>query len=232
MRRETTAVVLFTGDVRREERRKRLPRRLLTAIHADVEREVGRAIACDLFVCGDQGGVTGLAGIFPAGGMPVAAQIAGTLAALFGSGYEQVLVIAGDVASLRARHVAEASRHLRERPGQAVIGPCRDGGFYLAGFNQAPELDWSALPWFGPTIGDELTGALSTAGFAVEQLETLDDIDSPGDARRVAADRSLRIHALMRSLLCAPLAMAVRVTPVRSQALVPALRRRPPPLAA
>ena len=235
MRRDAaTAVILFTGDVRREERRKRLPRHLLATIHATVEREVRRAVGCDLFVCGSTRGVTNVSGTFVAGARPVGEQISTALATLFAHGYERVIVIAGDVAALQARHVAAASRQLRCDGRRAAVGPCRDGGFYLAGFNQQPELDWNVLPWFGATVATELSLALSGDAFEVEELESLDDVDDLADAERVAADRTLRLRATLLSLLntAPPHRENVRVSPVRHLALTPATRRRPPPLAA
>lgn len=219
MRRDAaTAVVLFTGDVRREARRKHLPRYLLATLHTGIAREVRRA-ACDLFVCGSTPAATNVAGTFEAGRRPVPEQIATALAALFGGGYDRVIVIAGDVAALHARHVAHASRQLHVAGRRAVVGPCRDGGFYLAGFNRRPDLDWNALPWFGATIAAELSAALSDDGFAVEQVATLDDIDSLGDARRVAS------HLLGTP----PPLFTRRAAPVRRLAITPATRRRPPP---
>jgi glycosyltransferase A (GT-A) superfamily protein (DUF2064 family) len=223
MRRDAaTAVVLFTGDVRREERRKHLPRRLLSTVHADIAREVRRAGPCDLFVCGSATEVTTVAGIFAAGSRPVAEQISTALASLFAGGYESVIVIAGDVAALQARHIARASRQLRGGERRAVIGPCRDGGFYLAGFNRCPDIDWDALPWFGATIAAALSVALANDGFAVEQIQTLDDIDSLGDARRIGVDL---LHVTQ-------VVMHERVAPVRRVAFAHAMHRRPPPPAA
>ena len=222
MRRDAaTAVILFTGDVRREERRKHLPRRLLATLHAAIAREVRRASACDLFVCGHAPEVPNVRGTFAAGARPVAEQVATALATLFADGYERVIVIAGDVAALHARHIAAASQQLRGDDARAVIGPCGDGGFYLAAFNRRPDLDWDALPWFGNSIADALSGALANDGFAVAQIETLDDIDSVGDAHRLAPNFGNAI-----------VVTRARLAPVRRLALTPSMQRRPPPLAA
>jgi glycosyltransferase A (GT-A) superfamily protein (DUF2064 family) len=233
MRRDAaTAVILFTGDVRREERRKRLPRRLLATIHAGVAREVRRAAGCDLFVCGSAHGVTNVSGTFVAGTRPLAEQISTALGTLFGAGYESVIVIAGDVAALHARHVAGAARQLRGDSRRAVVGPCRDGGFYLAGFNQQPTLDWNALPWFGATVAAELSKALSCDAFAVEELESLDDVDDLADAQRITADRRLRIRAaILSSLGTMPSVAEHSTAPGRPPVHAPAHRRPPPALA-
>jgi glycosyltransferase A (GT-A) superfamily protein (DUF2064 family) len=235
MRRDgTTAVILFTGDVRREERRKQLPRRLLASIHTSIANEVRRAASCDLYVCGSAPRLPHVRGTFPAGARPVAEQISTALATLFDAGYARVIVLAGDVAALHARHVAAATRHLRGSDRRAVLGPCRDGGFYLAAFNQRPDLEWDALPWFSGTVASELSRALTDDGFALDELERLDDVDDVADAHRIAADRALRLRALILSILRGQLLPREqpRVAPVRRLTLTPAMRRRPPPLAA
>jgi glycosyltransferase A (GT-A) superfamily protein (DUF2064 family) len=210
-----TAVLLFTGDTRREERRKRLPRRLLATMHARIARIAGTA--GDLFVCGDARDLPFVRGTFEATGT-IAEQVSRAVDAVLACGYTRVMLLAGDVAGLEARHLAAAERVLAVDARRAVIGACRDGGFYLAAFNAEPRLNWHALPWFGATIAAELTSRLANDGFTVAQLDMLDDIDDLEDARRVVP-----------SLLVVQSFDIPAFTPLATPVYAPLHRRPPPP---
>ena len=228
----STAVVLFTGDVRREERRKSLPRRCLAAMHASLARQVRLAGSCDLFVAGKGSDLPGVRAMVRGEGSDIASQVSTAVATMFANGYRSVIVLAGDVAGFTPRHLSAAIALLRRSSRGAVIGRCRDGGFYLAGFNANPGVDWRALPWFRPEISAALRVGLEQDSFAVAELGTLDDIDSIDDLRRAAHDRSLNERATALSLLHAsPFVATARTAPLLQLSVAPAVRRRPPPAA-
>lgn len=211
-----TAVILFTGDARREERRKRLPRRLLATMHADLARIAGAA--GDLFVCGDAHGLGSVRGTFDADGS-LAQQVSRAVDAVLACGYTNVMLLAGDVAGLRSRHLAEADRLLRGNARSAVIGRCRDGGFYLAAFNAEPRLNWHAMPWFGETIAADLAARLGADGFEVAELDVLEDIDDIAVARRLVPWLIVTI----------PTFEATTFLPALAPTYAPLHRRPPPP---
>lgn len=217
-----TAVILFTGDSRREERRKRLPRRLLSTMHAGIARIAGGA--CDLFVCGDAHRLPFVRGTFAAEGS-LGEQVTRVVDAVLVRGYANVMLLAGDVVGFRERHLAEALRLLSESARRAVIGRCRDGGFYLAAFNSKARIDWDALPWFGATVAVDLEMRLAADGFAVAQLDMLEDIDDIADARRILPSLPPAIPgcavATFLPVLDPSYAPLYRRPPPRSPALLP-----------
>ena len=116
--------------------------------------------------------------------------------------------------------------------GQATTGRATDGGFYLAAFNAAPDVDWASLPWFQSTIGDALVAALEADGFALDVLEPLADVDDAGDARRILgtiASIPLKLKAILRAALNATLSFVEIPAATPQRVLVTALYRRPPP---
>ena len=186
--------------------------------------------SCDVYVCGDAE-LTGAAGHMPAGPRPLPEQIADAMSTL-SSGYSRVVLVAGDVCGLERQHVAEALRHLDGDGARAAVGRTMDGGFDLAAFNAAPDLDWAALPWFRPTVGDSLIDALGGAGFSVAVVEPLADIDDAGDARRILGTfrgLPLKLKALLRAALNVALHALDAPIATPQRVLVHALYRRPPP---
>jgi 2-phospho-L-lactate guanylyltransferase (CobY/MobA/RfbA family) len=226
---ETTAVVLFTGNVRREEQRKGLPPRLLAATREGLLDALRGVAACDVYVCGDD--IPGFAAGRIDSSAPLPELVARTVDKLFAR-YQRVVLLAGDVCGLTRRHLEEALQHL-DTDRAAVVGPACDGGFYLAAFNQAPHLDWASLSWFQHTIGTELVTGLADDGFVVSLLDPLADIDSVGDAQRIAQAYA-HSQQRLRSILTAALAAALRLRTYRPSLrppldVAPASLRRPPP---
>jgi uncharacterized protein len=63
----------------------------------------------------------------------------------------------------------------------AVIGPSKDGGFYLLGLRTCPNGLLADLPWSSAETAKATRGRLQRFGMSVSQLESLLDIDTAGD---------------------------------------------------
>jgi glycosyltransferase A (GT-A) superfamily protein (DUF2064 family) len=180
-----TAVILFAGDARREERAKGLPPRFLHAVRAAVLGTLRRTP--DIEVIDPPRGAGSLAG-----------QIENALSSAFAAGYRRVILLAADVPGLSSALISEASLLLAGGKS-AVIGGSGDGGFYLAGFNAPPGIDWREVALCTERACASLAAALRTDGWQIFSLPEVDDIDSLADARRVAR-RLNRFPALQRKL--------------------------------
>ena len=82
----------------------------------------------------------------------------------------------------------------------AAIGFSSDGGFYIAGFSQSPEVDWTRLLHDRTSAGAALTMALRAEGFVVEELPPVEDVDSRADAKRLVRLRR-RSRAFLRLIV-------------------------------
>lgn len=90
--------------------------------------------------------------------------------------HEMVLMIGTDAPQLGAEHIAQTVQYLSQHAG-FVIGPARDGGFYLFGGNQPiPSTVWEETPYSVPTTAVTLHAHLAPLG-AIHTLETLGDVD-------------------------------------------------------
>jgi uncharacterized protein len=98
---------------------------------------------------------------------------------LFDQGFTQIIIIGSDCLQLKMETLEEALALLESN--NAVIGPARDGGYYLLGLTKFyPELfinkPWSTDKVFAKTIEDFID-----LGISYVFLEELSDIDTVAD---------------------------------------------------
>ncbi len=98
---------------------------------------------------------------------------------LFDQGFNRVLIIGSDCLQLQTKTLEQAVSILDSN--SAVLGPARDGGYYLLGLNKLyPNLfinkPWSTDQVFTKTIHDFINKGISYA-----LLEELSDIDDATD---------------------------------------------------
>ncbi len=110
--------------------------------------------------------------------------------AAFTGGAEQVVVVASDTPALGADLVAEAFAALEHAP--AVVGPCRDGGYYLLGM-QAPGADlFAGVAWSTGQVLAQTEALARAQGLRLARLPERFDVDTAEDLRRWELDdRSL-----------------------------------------
>ena len=102
------------------------------------------------------------------------------------AGGAAVVQVGMDTPQLTAAQLRSAGSALRRRA--AVIGPARDGGWWLLGLRDATAAAVLAqVPMSTPRTYADTVAALRTTGIEAEVADTLDDIDTAADARTVAA---------------------------------------------
>jgi glycosyltransferase A (GT-A) superfamily protein (DUF2064 family) len=212
------AVILFTGDARREEAEKGLPRRFLARLHAELASVVRSLDEVDLYLASDAGEafvIDGPAFASRAAQMPLGEKVDLAISRCFAAGYSRVAVVAGDVAGLTRELLVEAFASLTQT--SSVVGKSPDGGFYLAAFSAPSQVAWSSLPWSMPDLYEALVGQLHDP----HELPSLRDIDSLGDAfSAVRTIRDVRLRGRLLSIL------ALHAPDVAPRALAPRLRPR------
>jgi glycosyltransferase A (GT-A) superfamily protein (DUF2064 family) len=213
-----TAVVLFAGDARREERAKGLPPRFLRVVRAAVLCTLRRTPEIELIEPPPESG-------------SLAAQIESALSFAFNAGYRRVILLAADVPGLSSAMIRRAS-HLLASGRSAVIGGSGDGGFYLAGFSAPPGVDWNEVALCTGQAATSLAAALNATGWEISSIPVVDDIDSLADARRIA--RSLHRFPALQRTLCSllsfsPTSIYPSAPPLPLLTTDPQLRGPPPP---
>lgn len=98
-------------------------------------------------------------------------------------GHPFALALGADTPGLPRRLLEYARSALAS--GEAVLGPCEDGGFYLLGLRRCPPGLLRDLPWSATETFIQTLGRLCEWGMAVSVLEPWFDVDRPPDLQRL-----------------------------------------------
>ena len=94
-------------------------------------------------------------------------------------GANRIIVIGADCPEITPALIAEAHECLATH--DLVLGPARDGGYYLIGLRKpAPQL-FQDIPWGSERVLDETVRRASELSMTVSLLKTLSDVDRPED---------------------------------------------------
>ncbi|WP_067806403.1 TIGR04282 family arsenosugar biosynthesis glycosyltransferase [Actinomadura formosensis] len=135
--------------------------------------------------------LAGTPGPWLPGGFTVVAQRGGgldeRLAAAFTDAWagRPLVLIGMDTPQVTPALLARAARLLARC--DAVLGPARDGGFWLLGLRRPQARLLRGVPMSRPDTGTVQLARLRDAGLRVGLLPELTDVDTPADARAVAA---------------------------------------------
>lgn len=98
---------------------------------------------------------------------------------LLSSGYQKVLIIGTDCYDLSPEILRQAFAELTQR--DLVIGPARDGGYYLLGMRKpAPEL-FIGIPWSTSSVFRDTMDCAKKLGLSCAVLPVLSDVDTAED---------------------------------------------------
>jgi len=101
---------------------------------------------------------------------------------VFGEGARRAAIIGSDAPWVSADHVRSALRALDDH--DLVLGPARDGGYYLLALARPQPALFEGVAWSTPSV---LTSTIENAGalgLTVRLLEVMGDIDTLEDVRR------------------------------------------------
>ena len=102
------------------------------------------------------------------------------------------IAVGTDIPGVGDAAAALAQEQLRTH--DAVLGPCRDGGFYLLALKRCPQGLLHDLPWSCATTLEATRARLQEAGMSVALLEERFDVDDAADLRPLS--QHLAAHPL------------------------------------
>lgn len=203
------AIVLFTGDPRREEMQKSLPARFLSSLHEELIETIQQTPDVSLIIASEATGRFQLCSGDRQAGVTsnhLGEKIDCAYRFAFELGFEAVILLAGDVAGVDLDVIDRAFVSLEGSGERSVLGPSRDGGFYLLGLNRAAAsrkaIDWNAIPWFTASSSAALSSLVCALGWQLSFVRQIDDIDSYGDAVRISTRLSVEFARLRSRLFC------------------------------
>ncbi len=138
----------------------------------------------------------------------------------FLDGARRAVVIGADSPELRPRHLRQAFTALDSGGARAVLGPARDGGYYLLGLSRFSAAPFADMRFGSADVLARTTSALTGDGFALTSLEPLHDLDDRRALLGLAQRLRRRSHTASDLL---PLVLATLAAPSVPLAVV-----RPP----
>jgi len=197
------AVLIFTRGPAAEGARKRLQHRggadLLGTVFETVLAEAS-ACRAGVIVAAPEGArlpaLPPAAGRIRQEGSGSADRLERAIADGFARGVERLVVIGDDAPEIRSDDLEMALQATSRPVPTAVVGPCRDGGFYLLALNRPAPEALRGIPWGSRRTLAELRRRLRAGGFELLTLRTLADVDDRAGVQRFGA-RTLR-HARPR----------------------------------
>ena len=106
-------------------------------------------------------------------------RMAHALNSAFKDGVNQAVLIGSDCPGIHPTLLKNAFIDLEI--SEAVIGPARDGGYYLVGLKTIIWELFQGIDWGTDRVLSQTLNTLKGAGIKYSLLETLDDIDLPED---------------------------------------------------
>lgn len=97
---------------------------------------------------------------------------------------ESAVLIGTDIPSIEAADLDAAFQALQQGK-EAVVGPARDGGYYLIGLKQANRRLFDQMPWGTATVFQETASRLQQLEMDWLRLREHGDVDTPDDYRRL-----------------------------------------------
>jgi rSAM/selenodomain-associated transferase 1 len=97
----------------------------------------------------------------------------------FGDGAERVVIVGSDLPEVSASLLRRAFALLDAHP--AVIGPARDGGYYLLGLRGMIGGIFAGIEWSTSTVLHSTLERFGAAGVEPAMLEVLSDVDTVDD---------------------------------------------------
>ena len=98
---------------------------------------------------------------------------------LFQKGYKEVVIIGSDCYELTEEIIMNAFDQLKEK--DVVIGPAKDGGYYLLGMNVFISQLFTRKSWSTSKVSQQTLTEIEFFNYSMYQLPVLNDVDTPAD---------------------------------------------------
>jgi hypothetical protein len=124
--------------------------------------------------------------LIPQNGEDLGERMRNAFQKTFAMGFDAALILGSDSPDLPDRIIDEALAALEDH--DAVLGPARDGGYYLIGFRKESFLPrtFQGIPWSTRDVFARTMAILKEAGLGVYILPLWQDVDSVEDLRSLA----------------------------------------------
>jgi rSAM/selenodomain-associated transferase 1 len=112
-------------------------------------------------------------------------RMKGAFKQAFEDQYEKVIIIGSDCADLSRNIIDQAFAALDDN--EVVLGPSKDGGYYLLGMRRFYGDLFAGINWSTPAVLSETIGRVESCDCSYQLMPTLNDIDTEEDLRESGA---------------------------------------------
>ena len=140
--------------------------------------------------------------LFPQQGDDLGARMAAVFERLFQMGHKNIVLIGGDLPPVPLHFFDQAYAFLEAPKKRVVLGPSRDGGYYLVGCNQPTPEIFHGMSWSHSEVLTETQNKLASLKVDYHLLPLWFDIDTVDDLRHLesVSDNALK-KAMPNTLL-------------------------------
>jgi len=168
---QKTAILIFANSAEKEvERKSFLSAEIFSALNKRTLNTVEKS-GIDYFLISEKQQV----------GNTFAERFSNAIETIFNKGFKNVITIGNDTPHLKAHHLLDTYHQLEKK--DLVIGPSKDGGFYLMGIKKEHfcKKEFLKLPWQTNRLHSSVSSIANTQNLEIQFLELLNDIDSKDD---------------------------------------------------
>ena len=97
----------------------------------------------------------------------------------FNNGYQSICIIGSDCFELNSKIILQAFETLTKN--DVVMGPAKDGGYYLLGMNRLHREVFKNKTWSTDSVSTETISDFKELGLTYDLLDVLSDVDEEKD---------------------------------------------------
>src|SRR5262245_30956037 len=137
--------------------------------------------------------------LFPQRGDDLGGRMAAVFERLFQMGHKRIALIGGDLPPVPLRFFNQAYAFLESLEKRVVLGPSRDGGYYLVGSNQPTPQIFAGMSWSHSEVLRETQNKLASLSVDYCLLPPWFDIDTVDDLRYLDSVSDDELKKAMRN---------------------------------
>lgn len=138
---------------------------------------------------------------FPQRGEDLGARMSAIFDELMARGYRNVVLIGGDLPPLPLSYLEQAFEILATQSEGVVLGPSRDGGYYLVGMNRRVPQIFERMMWSHDRVLAQTLTRLAALRIDSELLPGWFDIDTVDDLRRLESCLDVSVRESLKNTL-------------------------------
>lgn len=171
---QNTAILIFTNSADKEaERKSFLSVNILSKLNRQILKKVVKT-KLPFFVISDEKQV----------GDSFGERFTNAIESIFKKGFQNIIAVGNDTPHLKTKHLLEANYQLEKK--NTVLGPSKDGGFYLLGITKSlfNKQSFLSLPWQTSSLQKVFSKKISK-NVNTYCLHTFSDIDNLQDVKNI-----------------------------------------------